>query len=124
MKDTEIAALFDQWNRAVQDGDSGKVADLYAPDAILLPTLSNRVRRSRAEIMDYFDHFLARGPSGRIDESDIRVFGQIAINSGIYTFTFRDESSAPARFTFVYHWNGEHWMIVEHHSSLLPEQGE
>ena len=124
MKETEIAALFDQWNRAVQDGDSGKVADLYAPDAILLPTLSNCVRRSREEIMDYFDHFLARGPSGRIDESDIRVFGEIAINSGMYTFTFRDESSAPARFTFVYHWNGEHWMIVEHHSSLMPEQGE
>lgn len=124
MKETEIAALFDQWNRAVQDGDPGKVADLYAPDAILLPTLSNRVRRSREEIMDYFDHFLARGPSGRIDASDIRVFGEIAINSGLYTFTFRDESSAPARFTFVYHWNGEHWMIAEHHSSLMPEQDE
>ena len=124
MKETEIAALFDEWNRAVQTGDSGRVADLYAPDSILLPTLSNRVRRSREDIMDYFDHFLAKGPSGRIDESDIRIFGEIAVNSGIYTFTFRDGSSAPARFTFVYKWDGERWMIMEHHSSLMPEQTE
>jgi hypothetical protein len=36
----EIAALFDEWNAALATGDPEKVADLYSPDAVLLPTLS------------------------------------------------------------------------------------
>jgi hypothetical protein len=51
----------------------------------------------------------------------VRVFGQIAINSGIYTFSFNDGASVQARYTFVYRWNGERWMIIEHHSSQMPE---
>ncbi len=56
-----------------------------------------------------------------IDEANVRVFGQVAINSGIYTFTFKDGAVVQARFTFVYRWNGSRWMIVEHHSSQMPE---
>ena len=58
---------------------------------------------------------------GNIDESNIRIFDYIAINSGIYTFSFKDGSSAQARFTFMYRKNNEAWKIIEHHSSLLPE---
>ena len=68
----------------------------------------------------YFIHFLAKHPVGKIDQSNIRIFDDIAINSGIYTFIFKDGSSAQARFTFVYRINDEVWKIIEHHSSLLP----
>ena len=70
---------------------------------------------------DYFVAFLSRKPKGEIDESNVRVFDQLAINSGIYTFTFNETDVVQARFTFVYRWNGEQWKIVEHHSSLMPE---
>jgi len=124
MSDTEIAALFDEWNSALQTGDPGQVAALYAPNAILLPTLSNQVCHNHEEIKDYFAHFLHKEPKGFIDESNIRSFDQLAINAGIYTFSFKDGTSVQARFTFVYWWNGERWLITEHHSSEMPEQPE
>ena len=119
--ENEISALFDNWNRALQTRDPKQVAALYERNGILLPTVSNKVRHNHAEIEDYFTHFLAKGPTGNIDESNVRTFGQLAINSGIYTFTFDDGVTAQARFTFVYRWHGDHWLIAEHHSSLMPE---
>ena len=121
MLEKQISALFDEWNNALQTGDPKEVAALYEANAILLPTVSNAVRHNHAEIEDYFVHFVAKGPQGRIDEANIRTFGQIAMNSGVYTFSFNDGSTVQARFSFVYRWNGQRWMIVEHHSSKMPE---
>ncbi len=117
----EISALFDQWNNALQMGDPKAVAELYESNAILLSTISNQVRHNHAEIEDYFLGFLATGPKGEINESNIRMLGDVAINSGVYTFTFKDGAIVPARFTFVYRWNGQCWKIIEHHSSRMPE---
>ena len=121
MSDSHIAALFEEWNTALQTGEPRNVTALYESNAILLPTISNQVRHNHEEIEDYFIHFLAKGPKGVINESNIRTFGNVAINSGIYTFTFSDGDSVQARFTYVYRWNGQRWLIVEHHSSALPE---
>lgn len=121
MNKNEIIARFDEWNNALQTGDPKKVSALYAPDAILLPTVSNKVRHNHEEIEDYFVHFLAKAPAGVINESNVRIFDGIAINSGVYTFTFGDGSAVQARFTFVYAWDGERWLITEHHSSQMPE---
>ncbi|MEM7111195.1 MAG: SgcJ/EcaC family oxidoreductase [Chloroflexota bacterium] len=121
MNESQIQALFDEWNAALQSQEPKKVAALYESDAILLPTLSNRVRHNHPEIEDYFVGFLAKRPFGKVDESNIRILGELAIHSGIYTFSFEDGSSAQARFTFVYRWNGKKWMIIEHHSSQMPE---
>ena len=117
----EIEALFDQWNQALQSKDPKTVSSLYHSDSILLPTLSNQVRHNHEEIENYFIHFLATGPVGSILESNVRVFDDLAINSGIYSFSFEDGSSAEARYTFVYRQVEDVWKIVEHHSSLLPE---
>lgn len=121
MIDAEISALFDAWNSAIQTGNPKTVAALYGDGAILLPTLSNKVRHNQDEIEDYFVQFLAKGPKGRIDEANIRLHGEVAINSGVYTFAFNDDSKVQARYTFVYRWSGGRWMIVEHHSSQMPE---
>ena len=116
-----ILNLFDDWNKALQTGHSDEVVKLYDKNAILLPTLSAQVRHTHEEIKNYFVHFLAKKPIGKINESNIRIFGNLAINSGIYTFNFKDGSSAQARFTYVYKKVDENnWIIVEHHSSLLP----
>jgi uncharacterized protein (TIGR02246 family) len=116
-----ITTLFEQWNSALQTGDPKKVTALYETNAILLPTVSNQVRHNHEEIEDYFVNFLAKGPKGTINESNVRTFGVLAINSGVYTFTFNDGASVQARFTYVYRWNGEDWKIIEHHSSAMPE---
>ena len=122
----DITALFDQWNEAVKSGDPDRVTSMYAFNAILLPTVSNKVRHNHEEIRDYFAQLLASKTSARIDESNIRIYNDIAINSGVYTFTFsrgvQEPFTVKARYTFVYQWFGDHWLIVEHHSSRMPEQ--
>ncbi|OOZ35839.1 DUF4440 domain-containing protein [Solemya velesiana gill symbiont] len=120
MSENEILALFDEWNGALQTKDPKKVAVLYENNAILLPVDSNEIRHNHKEIEDYFVHFLAKEPVGKIDEAHIRIYDQTAINSGNYTYTFKDGTSVQAQFTFVYRWNGERWLIVEHHSSQIP----
>lgn len=121
MSELDITALFETWNSALQTGDPKQVAALYAADAILLPTVSNRVRHNHEEIEDYFVQFLAKGPSGKIDEANVRIFGDLAINSGVYTFTFSDGAMVTARFTYVYRRDSDDWKIIEHHSSAMPE---
>lgn len=121
MNNNEILALFDQWNNALRTCNPKEVVSLYAKDAILLPTVSNEVRHNHEEIEDYFVHFLAKVPSGKINEFNIRIFSDLAINSGVYTFSFDDRSTVQARFTFVYKRVGEGWLIAEHHSSQMPE---
>jgi uncharacterized protein (TIGR02246 family) len=119
---SEILALFDQWNKSLATGSPTAVAANYAPDAILLPTVSNKVRATQAERIDYFEHFLKKKPHGVIDKAYVRIYGDIAINSGIYTFTFGDGSKVQARYTFVYQKQSDgKWLIIEHHSSAMPE---
>ncbi|HIC79026.1 MAG TPA: SgcJ/EcaC family oxidoreductase [Sulfurovum sp.] len=121
----EILGLFDKWNATLQTGDPKQVAAMYAKDGegVLLPTVSPLVRHNHAEIEDYFVHFLAKNPVGTITESNVRVYGDIAINSGLYTFALDGDESrveVDARFTYVYKKEGDDWLILEHHSSLLP----
>jgi uncharacterized protein (TIGR02246 family) len=119
----EISDQFVMWNNALQTGDPDNVVACYAPDAILLPTVSPKVRHNHEEIRDYFLHFLAKKPIGRITEDNIRLYDDIAINSGLYTFSLAengDRADVAARFTFVYRKSEDGWLIIEHHSSILP----
>lgn len=122
MNEDKVFSLFDAWNQALQTGDPKKVAVLYSDKAILLPTVSNLVRHNHKEIESYFTEFLKKEPNGKINEANIRIYDQIAINSGVYTFTFKDYSSVQARFTFVYQRQKKGWLIIEHHSSQMPEE--
>ncbi|MEV7189971.1 SgcJ/EcaC family oxidoreductase [Kitasatospora sp. NPDC093102] len=123
----QIAALFDKWNAALATGDPNRVADLYAPDAVLLPTVSD-IRTSRAGIVDYFTKFLASKPVGKIQERFITVLDRTsAVDTGLYQFTLTDKnggkSTVDARYTFVYELRGGRWLILNHHSSVLPSPG-
>jgi len=122
----EIQALFLDWNRALATLDPQKVADRYAPDALLLPTVSNQVRTNRAEIVDYFQHFLEDKPQGEILRSNVRLpDSNTAVDAGTYRFTLTKDgtqSTVDARYTFVYERMDRKWLIVEHHSSAMPEK--
>eukprot|EP00775_Hariotina_reticulata_P002341 gene2341-2649_t len=122
-----VAEMFDRWNSALQTGNPEIVADLYAPDGVLLPTVSNQVRTCRQGIIDYFQNFLKLKPYGTINNSVVReVAPGIAINSGVYTFKLtRPETgttdAVKARYTFIYKKFNDQWFIAEHHSSAMPE---
>lgn len=120
-----IANLFTQWNAALATGNPQRVADRYAADAVLLPTVSNEVRTDRAGIVDYFTHFLENKPAGVIKKSYVDVLDQTtAIDTGVYVFTLTqdgEQREVEARYTFVYELRGGTWLIVNHHSSAMPE---
>ena len=120
----EIAELFDRWNSSLQTGNPNLVTQNYARNAILLPTVSNQVRRNHEEINDYFVNFLQLQPVGKINYRSIRLHCGVAIDSGIYTFTVVNNGQSEevqARYTFVYNRVGNQWLIAEHHSSAMPE---
>lgn len=120
--DEEIAALFDRWNESLATGDPAKVVENYAPDSVLLPTVSNKVRFSPAEKEDYFAHFLEKKPVGTIDDRWIEADCNTATDSGLYTFKYEDGTETKARYTFTYRWDGKQWLITSHHSSAMPEK--
>lgn len=119
--EAQVAALFDRWNAALATGEPDQVLAQYAPDGVLVPTLSNEPRGTPAEIRDYFVHFLKDGPQGRVDQRRILLGCNLAQDIGTYTFHFRGGRSVRARYTFIYEWTGERWLIAHHHSSALPK---
>lgn len=121
----EIESLFQRWNQSLQTGNPEKVTANYANNAVLLPTVSNQVRNSPGEIREYFEMFLKMKPVGTIDEQNVRIYCNLAINSGVYTFRLTNNNQVnkvQARYTFVYRKIDDKWLIVEHHSSAMPEK--
>jgi uncharacterized protein (TIGR02246 family) len=122
VNEEQVIALFGDWNDALATGNPDVVTNMYAEDAVLLPTVSNQVRHNHAEIRDYFVAFLAKQPQGIITESNARVLSDtLATNAGVYVFTFGDGSTVSARFNYTYELRGGAWKIIQHHSSAMPE---
>jgi len=122
----EVAALFDRWNASLASHDADKVTANYAPDAVLLPTVSNQPRTNPAQIKDYFMHFLERNPQGAIDTRTIRIGCNEASDVGTYTFRLSGKTPGStdivkARYSFLYELRDGKWVIVHHHSSAMPE---
>jgi uncharacterized protein (TIGR02246 family) len=122
ISEREIAALFDRWNASLQTGDSHQVVANYAEKSILLPTVSNKPRLTPAEKDDYFQEFLKKRPSGKIDLRFVEIGCNSAVDAGLYTFTFAKTGEVvQARYTYTYRWDGSKWLITSHHSSAMPE---
>lgn len=121
--DAQVTGLFDKWNTDLQSGDPDKLVADYAVDSVLLPTLSDHPRYTQAERRAYFVDFLAKGPTGKITEQTVTIGCDTAANSGLYTFTFKDGTTADARFTYVYEYVDGQWLIQTHHSSMQPAAG-
>lgn len=121
--DKDIAALFDRWNESLKTGDPYKVVANYAPKSVLLATVSSKPRFTVDEKADYFHHFLQNQPDGRIDSRTIELDCNLAIDEGLYSFTFKKTGvTVKARYSFTYKWDGMKWLITSHHSSKLPAE--
>ena len=121
----EVAEATQVWARALGEDDPDKVLPLYADDAVLWGTLSPTVRADQAALRDYFVTAFRVLPGLKVafGEQLVRVYGNTAVNTGYYTFSFTKDGqtkSLPARYSFTFVKNGERWLIVDHHSSAMP----
>lgn len=121
----DVAATASTWARALGEDDPDKVLPLYSADAVLWGTLSPRVRADRAALRDYFVTAFKVLPGLKVAFGDqlIRVYGDTAVNTGYYTFSYvkdGETKTLPARYSFTYVKHGENWLIVDHHSSAMP----
>ncbi len=123
----DIAKATQEWADAMTSHDADRVMKLYDPQAVLWGTRSPTLRKDPAKVREYFGILKTVPPSYKatLGEQAIRIYGDMAINTGTYTFSEeRDgkEILRPARFSFVYHKNpAAQWLIVDHHSSAVPE---
>ena len=124
----EVASATRAWIDAMGSHDQERVLALYDPEAVLWGTTSPSIRDNPASIREYFN-FLRTAPpyyKGVLGEQRIRVNGDMAINTGTYTFigpaldAAGKPVSRPARFSFVYRKRDGRWLIVDHHSSAVP----
>ena len=121
----DVSAVTSEWGRALGEDDPDKVLQLYADDAVLWGTLSPMVRADRAALRDYFVTAFRVLPGLKVAFGDqfIRVYGNAAVNTGYYTFSYAKDGEVktlPARYSFTFINNGERWLIVDHHSSVMP----
>lgn len=120
-----VAAATAKWAAVFVDDNPDAILALYDDDGILWGTLSPTIAEGKQAIRWYFERAFKALPGHKVTfgQQKIRVYGDVAINSGYYVFSYqRDGAPAtlPARYSFVYRKRGNDWLIVDHHSSALP----
>ncbi len=83
------------------------------------------IHASPVGVRPYFERACSASPPPKVALGDqrIRVYGEMAINSGSYTFAAFPGGQArqiPSRFSVTYRKREGQWLIVDHHSSALP----
>ena len=120
-----VAAATAKWAAVFVEDNPDAIVALYDDAAILWGTLSPTIAVGKQPIRWYFERAYKALPGHKVafGEQKIRVYGDTAVNSGYYVFSFvRDgePQKLPARYSFVYRKRGNDWMIVDHHSSAMP----
>ena len=120
----EVAAATEAWRSAFDSRDPALITAMYAPDAVFWGTTMKTIATSPVAVADYFKDAASR-PNARVvfTEQYVRVYGEVAFNSGAYTYKdSRDGKDIlnPSRYSMVFHRQSGIWVLVHHHSSRVP----
>lgn len=123
----QVGALFGDFNSAWATKNPDTVTSMFAMDAVLLATVSNKPRLNHADIRDYFETFLKSSPVGTINSTTFRLGCNSAARLGTWTVTLTNaatgsKTDVKARYTFIYKLEGGKWKIDHLHSSAMPEK--
>ena len=124
--DPAVRGVLQAWAAAFNDHDAQRVAALYAPNAVLWGTVSTALISSPEGIREYFERAFAAATPPTLALGELflaRTQGETATSSGTYTFTVEGQGQSralPARFSFAYRKAAQGWLVVSHHSSLMP----
>jgi uncharacterized protein (TIGR02246 family) len=122
---SDVSAVMQKWIDGMSRHDTDSVVALYDRDAVLWGTRSPTLRDRPDTVRQYFDilHTVPPTYKATLGEQRIRVYGDMAVATGSYTFSeTRDgkEIVRPARFSMVFRFHDGRWWIVDHHSSAVP----
>ena len=121
-----VSQAGENWANAIRNRDPNKIVALYDRHAFLYATFSNMID-THAGLVNYFTKLVKHDNLNvKFNRQNIRLYGNnIAINSGLYAFSYTEKGqivTVPGRYTFVYDKTPNGWMIVDHHSSVMPEK--
>ena len=123
----EANTVVDRFSAAYTANDPEAVVKLYAPDAILLGTVSPVISVGTDAIRKYFSMLKGSGNKNALQERHTIVLGDNAVVvTGFYEFTRMQDGKpvpGPSRFTMLITKTGGEWRIAHHHSSprVLPK---
>lgn len=120
-KDNNEHELINLWAAAMNAADIEAVVKLYSPGAILIPSMSNELKKNAKQIKEYLSYLLAKDRfKVEILEQVSQKLEDITVASGIYIFSWNIKNKlhkVSARFTLVI----QSGLIMQHHSSVAPE---
>jgi uncharacterized protein (TIGR02246 family) len=120
----DIAAVTKEWAKAFAEHNVDGIVAFYSKDATVWGTNALSLRTTPEELRSFFQSTF-RIPNVRIafDDQTIRVFGNVAVVAGHYTFiagSGEKEQNTLARYSFTFLREGDRWLIIDHHSSPMP----
>jgi len=121
-----IAALFERWNALLATGDPGQVAKLYAEDAVLLPTPSDKARVGRTDIGTYFADFLRVHPQTTVTKRVVNIDCASAADDGVFVYRVTGQRKGTrwligGRYNLRYEYRNGEWLIVHHRISGMHQ---
>jgi uncharacterized protein (TIGR02246 family) len=125
----DVVKAMEMWQAKLGEAcsrDASHILPLYAKDGVLWGTISTTIRSDPAGLADYFVNACKKLPKLTVAFHNplIRIYGDAAVNSGSYTFSFEKDgqmTELPARYSFTLVKRDGQWLIVDHHSSAMPK---
>src|SRR5438128_7977743 len=84
----QVAAATAAWRAAYNSRDPARITAMYDSDAVLWGTTAKKVAPNPSAIAEYFKD-AGKRPNARVTfgEQYLRVYGDIAVNTGYYAFS-------------------------------------
>jgi len=117
--------MADDWAAAFNTGNVEKIVALYAPEALVLGTVSPSLTTTPDGLRKYFGASSKAKSQVTLGEKAVAVLSNDAVAmTGFYEFSRTvggKQVVTPARFTFIMVRREGTWKIVHHHSSVRPK---
>jgi len=113
------------WERLFNLNDIS-IVDTYSPNGVLIGTFAIAIKKGRNTIRPYFQNLFTKD-SLRVDfNEDVFVNEMLDgyILSGFYVFSFKENGitkKSRARYSFVVEEVDGKMLIINHHSSEIPD---
>jgi len=93
----DVAAAGQKWATVFADNNPDTMLPFYAKDGVLWGTLSPTVRSDPGAVKAYFVGAFQALPKATVKFGDqlIRVYGDTAVNTGYYTFSYTKDGEDP-----------------------------